>query len=114
MSTYLHGETKLHYLVVENDYNAVKELILAGESVNSFNKFGHTPLMDCLTLNNRLMITLLLESGSNINAIDKEGNTPLHHAYINQCPKKIIGILIQYGADSNIKNIYDEFPEEAT
>lgn len=113
MSKYLHGETKLHYLVVEDDYNAVKELILSGESVNTVNKFDHTPLMDSVTLGNYSMVTLLLKNGSDINFTDKEGNTALHHAYIHQCSKEIIELLIQNGANSNIKNIYDELPKEA-
>ena len=55
----------------------------------------------------------LLEKGAKVNETQSTGSTPLHAAsyYGN---KKIVELLLEYGADTKIKNKYNNLPENET
>jgi len=75
------GETALHYLVIENDIEAVKFLIDKGAEVDSRDNSGSTPLMHAAQLGHLEMCLLLMESGADVNAKDNLMDyTPLHYA----------------------------------
>ena len=85
----------------------------------SFDKLGemrplteYTPLHAANEKNQKLSLeftTLLLENGANVNAQDSMGNTPLHYAYGSNFVN-CVKLLIDYGANTSIKNNNDHFP----
>ncbi|XP_055954807.1 fibronectin type 3 and ankyrin repeat domains 1 protein-like [Patella vulgata] len=58
-----------------------KMLIKAGCDVNSTDKNGVTPLMECVTNDNQSITEVLLKAGANVNHCDKSRQTPLMNAY---------------------------------
>jgi ankyrin repeat protein len=75
------GETALHYLVIENDIEAVKFLIDKGAEVDNRDDWGGTPLMHAAQLGHVDMCLLLMEKGADVNAKDNVMDwTPLHFA----------------------------------
>ena len=66
-------------------------LIKAGAEVDSKNRFGETPLMDC-TLGNRLdFVSLLLKHGANPSSEDNAGVCPLKLAFNNPQIRTMFG-----------------------
>lgn len=59
------GETALHFLVVENQLEAVKFLAQAGSDVNNHNDFGTPAIIEAAQLGYGEMVELLLKLGAN-------------------------------------------------
>jgi ankyrin repeat protein len=55
------------------------------------------------------MVEILLNNGCDVNQIDNHGWTPLHYAASNRL-EEIIKVLIDYGADRTIKDIWGNTP----
>ena len=66
-------------LIQLNDYNAVRNLILAGADFNK-KSIGMTPLMYAARQNKVAIVELLLENGANAEAFSKYGLTALEYA----------------------------------
>lgn len=66
------GETAFHYLVVENQLEAVKLLSKHGANINEHDYEGMTPLMTAIFMDYREMAEWLLSNGASI-----EGRTEL-------------------------------------
>ncbi len=66
-------------LIQLNDYNAVKNLILAGADFNK-KSIGMTPLMYAARQNKVAIVKLLLENDANVEAFSKYGITALEYA----------------------------------
>lgn len=95
-------ESELFTKVRENDANAVRALIAAGEDVNyqQDDMMGYTALE--LTRDS-VMMKVLISAGADINHKSKmTGYTPLMNA-LNSCNNEIAGFLIRQGADINIR-----------
>lgn len=61
------------------------------------------------------MVDILLKNGANVNAIDEKKNSPLHLVGQVEDPSKQYAIamtILNAGADINLKNEYDEKPED--
>jgi len=58
------GETALHFLVVENELEAVEFLRTQGSKIDTKNDFGDTPLMDAATLGRLEMCQYLIRHGA--------------------------------------------------
>jgi ankyrin repeat protein len=104
---YLHGETILHFLAVEDYREAVEYLAAHGFDVNSRNEFGAPPLIDVVTLGNYELAKLLLELGAPPNIESKVVGTPLHCAVENG-EIELVNLLLEYGADPIYTTEYEE------
>ena len=62
---------------------------------------------------NKEVVEILLNNGYNVNQIDNDGWTPLHYAASNRF-EDIIKVLIDYGADRTIKDIWGNTPIDLT
>ncbi len=81
-----------------------KAFIKAGADVRWRNKWGNTPLMEALRLNNKTgVLKALIETGSDINEKDNEGDTALIKAVKNR-NIEIIKLLVEKGAKVNALN----------
>jgi ankyrin repeat protein len=102
------GKTPLHTALIMTKEEAALELINAGADIAKADRQGRTPLhlaaRKCLVR----VVEELLRRGAPVNARDADGNTPLHHA-VEYCDdyilrKKIISLLLDSGADVEIRN----------
>lgn len=57
-------ETFLHWYVLERGAKVVEKIIMLGIDVNTQNKFGNTPLMECALIDKWDMVELLLKNGA--------------------------------------------------
>jgi ankyrin repeat protein len=81
------------------------DLLVQYIDVNSATSYGYTPLHSTDNLN---VARALIRNGANLNAQLKNGQTPLHvHVNINP---DIALLLVEKGADVNIKTIYGFTP----
>ncbi len=105
-----HGNTALHYYLMESDHELAKTLSLfleAGASLYLPNKDKKTPLqllLDKLDLDT--VKEILKDNKVNINHQDKsQGNTPLHNAMESpNCTLEIIKKFLSLGADPYLPN----------
>ncbi len=114
----------LHRLLFKGKFSAAEILIEKEANPNIKNSDGKTPLHLCVDdsiVDAKKCIKLLIEHGADVNATDTNGDTPLHFA-ISNCDYfierahnvgmgylidehlKAVEILIEHGADINIKN----------
>lgn len=109
--------TPLAMAVQSNSPEVAKELIIAGADVNNDTNFGMghkgsraIDFCDDLFWENTVPIfELLLQEGTDINQQDQYGNTVLHRIILygsteTMALKLKLALLMQYGANSNIKN----------
>ena len=57
-------ETFLHWYVLEGEAKVVEKIIMLSFDVNTQNKFGNTPLMECALIDKWDMVELLLKNGA--------------------------------------------------
>ncbi|WP_371920415.1 ankyrin repeat domain-containing protein [Rickettsia sp. TH2014] len=58
------------------------------------------------------MSVLLLGSGADCNIQNESGNTPLHYSALNYKTTKITELLIAFGANFRIPNLYNVTPKD--
>ena len=73
----VHGETLLHYCVVEGWASEVECLLALGADPDSRSKYESTPLMDAATMGYEPLVKLLLRAGANPNSRDQIGETAM-------------------------------------
>jgi ankyrin repeat protein len=108
----LHGETILHYCVIEGFCDVVAKLIDVGYSVDVYNNFKKTPLMESVILRNARMIILLREANADVNLLDSEGNSALHLAAEFSVENKIVDCLLTMRPNLKLRNSYGETFED--
>ncbi|RZB39003.1 uncharacterized protein BDFB_008577 [Asbolus verrucosus] len=94
-----------------NDYFASR-LIKAGASISSLNTEGNMLLHCALERNFLKVAELLVENGAGLNKQNDYGCTPLHMLFQNN-PNSIkegVPMLLYYGADPSICNVYGSTP----
>jgi uncharacterized protein len=96
-SRWIHNETVLHFLSVENYVDGVRFLAEFGADVDSTNEFGDTALVDAAMLGNDKVAEALLEYGANPDAHSETNENPLHCA-VNSGNARLVGLLPDYGA----------------
>jgi ankyrin repeat protein len=100
----LYFET-LNLAILKNNTEIVKRIINSKAQVNKSDFLGNNCMHYACMQNNLDMCKLLLSHCKNINLINIYGMTPLDIAASNQNATKIVGYLIEKGADYNLKNI---------
>lgn len=103
------GETPLHYLVVENQIDAVKFLFEKGAEINTVNECGDTPLSQAVMLGYVELTGWLLEKGANLDIVNNVGD-PLIHCAIRSGNVKVMKLLVSKGLSLHEKNSVSETP----
>ena len=104
-----HGETPLHRLVSEAEYDypfarVIAAFVEAGADVNAPDRGGTTPLHNAAErFYNRTTIAarVLVDAGAEVNARDSRGGTPLHRLAGARFPQNdsLVSLLVEAGAD---------------
>ena len=115
-SRWIHNETVLHFLAVENYVDGVRFLAKVGADVDSTNEFGDTALIDVAVLGNDKVAEVLLERGANPNANSETNDNPLHCA-VASGNARLVGLLLDYGAKHSYETdigetVLDVLPQE--
>ncbi len=109
-----HGESVLHYFVVEQSEAAVMALLQFGASPNSQNEFGYSPLADAIRLEHTAIMRLLLEYGADPNTVlTGPFDTALLVAVCTTQPNAdVIRLLVKHGADMDYRGFCMGSPRE--
>lgn len=96
-------QDSLHIAVQENNLAQVKNLVVRGFPVSTFDDLGLTPLHYAARNENLEIAGFLLASGADINAQDetRAGNTPLSEV-AGGCTFEMARLLVDAGADPTI------------
>jgi ankyrin repeat protein len=73
-------ETPLHYLAIENQFEAVQFLHQRGADLDTNDCSGMTPLMRAVFLGCREIVNYLLTHGATFSTVDNYGESVLHYA----------------------------------
>ena len=109
-SWHYQSQSPLHEAVILGEKENVNSQLARGDDINGFDAKGRTPLVCASNLDNEEMVNLLLYNGADINKLDKErGESALHRAAYSGCGM-IIDLLLEKGADINIKSLSGKTP----
>jgi ankyrin repeat protein len=93
--------------VLNNDLNIVKVLLEAGADINLC-------MPDCILLaageGNYDILKLLIDRGVDVDAVRNEKNNTALHLAANFGHSKVVELLVESGADTNLKNYYGYTP----
>jgi hypothetical protein len=108
------NSTALHFAARRNNLSAARKLLTAKANPNVKDRYGWSPLHHTITALecHPEMIELLCERGANPNQVDNTQKTPLHRAAAFGCDEAV-RVLLQFGADPNVKNRHGITPAEA-
>lgn len=101
--------------VPDEQRKAIEALLRRGADIQETDKNGVTPLHHAVRFRSPTAVATLLEHGANVNQVCKRsGSTPLHRAVTSTgAPgtagrkseaRRIIELLLEYGADPSITN----------
>lgn len=91
--------------IVNNDLNAIEQLLRNGADINKKYEYDYTPLHVAVQENNIDIVKYLLENGAGLENRDIYGNTPLIRAVSSfRGNGDIIEYLLANGADKDTKN----------
>ena len=104
-----NSDSILSYAIECQNYSACEILIKYQADVNLTNNFKCTPLMTSTCYKDVKYLKLLISNKAKINAQDESGDTALTYAIFedNHLAKDI---LLQAGANPNLKNIENKLP----
>ncbi|KAK2762937.1 ankyrin repeat protein [Colletotrichum kahawae] len=98
----------------KNKLAAVKILLKAGTSMTTHSTILLHALHQACGNWDEEMVSFLLEQGADVNVRDRLGNTPLHFMAMcwqgDESPRKVVRVLLRYGADINATNIFSRAP----
>lgn len=107
-----NGDTPLHHAVTKiNNIPMIQLLINSNADPNIVNNNGETPLH--IVSDDYDAALILLNASADPNIIDKNGSTLLHYA-VHDEHLEIIALLLEFGADPNIRNNEGNFPCDYT
>ena len=98
-------ENPLMNAVMDNDIDAVREIILSCANINFQDKDGYTPLMRAIRRGNSEIAKLLIRSGADVNAETPYGSTALMDAICFGSNTEIAKLLIDRGANIYVKDM---------
>ncbi|KAJ5076184.1 ankyrin repeat ph and sec7 domain containing protein secg-related [Anaeramoeba ignava] len=108
------GWTPLHYAVFHDADIAVIDLLLANDAdPNMRTKEGYNCIHLCFQAklySSPQILETLLKNGAHVNDADSYKNTPLLFACDVGAPTSFVKILLDFGADINIRNKFDQSP----
>ncbi|KAM0511528.1 hypothetical protein ACHAPE_009781 [Trichoderma viride] len=98
-----YGKTALHCAVSKGE-KFLRLLASKGANLDARDSFGRNLLMRATIDGRSDYIHALIEVGLKVNDQDAAGMTALHHAVINQARKSMLLLLLQKGADPEIRD----------
>ncbi len=106
------GYTPLITSANRNCFENVEILLKAGANIEKISHDGLSPLCNMIRYwrhdkNQYLMVKLLLDHGADPNHVSDGRYNALHYA-VYENYEEIIPLLLKFGADKNIKNIWNE------
>ena len=104
------GETALHHLAIEDYVEAVRLLIHLGADVNTQCDFGDTPLASAAMLGHANMCCLLLTHHASAETCNVNVEAPLHYAARNAKCVDALRVLLESGANGNIRDDFGKTP----
>ena len=113
---WVHGETALHFLAIENYAQGVRFLAENGADVNAPDDFGDAPLIDVATLGNDAVAEVLLAFGADPNATSETRDNVLHCA-VRSGSSRLVRLLLRAGAHPSYltdaeETVFDALPED--
>lgn len=100
-----YGQTALNYtLMEENSLPVIKLLADKGANFHVIDNSGQNLLMCAAICGHGHYIPTLIEYGLKVNDQDRLGLTALHHAVMNRVTEWTLLLLLQSGADPEIRN----------
>ncbi|KAI9155619.1 Ankyrin-3 [Paramyrothecium foliicola] len=105
----LNGFAPLHLAVLRHDQALMRVLLSEGANPDLGDSLDKSPLHLATETASQdtSLVQLLLDAGANPDTRDWKGNTPLHNAAAKGLPN-CVSLLISYGADVNICNLWSE------
>ena len=99
--------SSIHEAAKEGDLNAIKWFLHGGINVNTAGSFRNaSPLYMAAYSYDYEAAKLLLSYGANVHQLDFENETALHtaayHSYVGEGDVKLVGLLIDHGANVNV------------
>ena len=91
-------KTLLHYSIEDWNTNAILQLLEKGADIDAQDRYGRTPLMAAVSINNLEVAEILLKKGANPNLGDINGVTALRMARNSRHPD-MIKLLKEFGAN---------------
>jgi ankyrin repeat protein len=104
---WVHGESVLHFLAVENFIDGVRFLAENGADPNMVNEFGDPPLIDVAFLGNAEVAEILLANGADPNGRSRTRDNVLHCA-VRSGNSRLVRMLLDAGADPTYRTDFDE------
>lgn len=96
------GNTALHYARNEQ---VIERLVARGADINAKNTlYNTTPLMYASATNLPKIVSKMIDLHANAAAKDKEGDNALIYAVLGECNLEIIKILVNNGAQKDVKS----------
>ena len=93
------GETPLHYLVVEDQLEAVKMLVEEGAQINTLNRFGNSALAEAASLGYTALVDWMLANGAKL-SLPGQSDPTLSEA-VNGGHADTVRLLLEADADPN-------------
>ncbi|MFH4980683.1 hypothetical protein AB6A40_007392 [Gnathostoma spinigerum] len=102
--------TALHICAQSGNEMIMRNLILAGASVNATSSSGLTPLHVAAYSDHAALCTILIENGADVNIVDKDGNTALHSAVSQGSVAAANVLLLQSDINARLRNKRHQTP----
>jgi len=83
-----------------------------GASLTAADENGNTPLHVAARFDNAKAARALMASGADPNALtpDEYAQTPMHAAFLGSADAAVVPVLLEYGADPTIRDVYGRTP----
>lgn len=105
--------TPLMHAAIDSNESAAQVLIQGGAAVNATDKMGFSALSYASQSYSPNIVAMLLSNGAKVDNVDEHGNTPLFRAVFNSKGRpEVIRLLLEAGADKNLKNKHGVSPYE--
>lgn len=106
------GYTDLHLAITRGTANDIENLLSQGADVNAKDNSGTTPLHNAAFFANTEAAQVLTNHGAQVDVQNIDGSTPLHYAAGNPHSKEIVKLLLEKGANKNIRNSRSQTPHD--
>jgi len=107
------GRTALMHAIIDKNADIALILLEGGANPNAKDADGNTPLHFATQGYDPKMAALLLANGAEVDPLDNNGNSPLSNAVFNsQGNGELIMLLIEKGANKNLKNVHGVSPSD--